>query len=91
MSILDYIYEFVYSFFVEPIMNLIGNHFNNAGIDTVFNLTMPGSDTVLISADFHDLVLFGVSIFLLIVSIAFFWGVIKMLYKVGRSFFGGRR
>lgn len=91
MSILDYIYNFVYEFFLVPIYNFVDNFFDFSGPTTPITLTMPGSNVVLLTTTFHDLILFGVSIFLLIASIGFFWGVIKMLYKVGRSLFGGKR
>lgn len=91
MSILEYIYEFVWDFFVEPISNFFLNHFDALDFQTPISLTMPGSNVVLLTASVNDFLMLGISIFLLIASMSFFWGVVKMLYKVGRSMFGGKR
>lgn len=89
-DLLDLIYEMFYDEFVIPLQNFLLD-WTSLSSDTSIVLTMPGSNTPLISTDLFGIISLCFGIFLFIGSIICFIGVIKFLYKIGKSLFGGRR
>ena len=90
-DLLILIYDWFYSWFIAPVMAFIDNNSNVLSSTTPIVITMPGSNIALITCDIFDIFLFGSAIFLFIGSIICFIGVLKFMYKMGKSLFGGRR
>jgi len=90
-DLLTLIYSWFFQWFLEPIRTFITNYAEDMDLATPVVITMPGSNTPLISLSVADLFFFGSTIFLFIGSIICFIGVLKFMYKMGKSLFQGRR
>jgi len=90
-NLLTLIYDWFYNWFILPIWSFVNNWGFSITTQTPIVITMPGSNTPLITTDIGDIFIFGGAIFLFIGSIICFIGVLKFFYKMGKSFFGGRR
>ena len=95
-DLLSLIYTWFFEWFINPIYIFIED-FANGSLNihsvngTPIVITMPGSNTPLITTNLGDLFILGGSIFLFIGSIICFIAVLKFFYKMGKSLFGGRR
>ena len=90
-DLLSLIYQWFFDWFIVPIWHFVDGVSSSISISTPIVITMPGSNTPLITTDIGDIFVFGGAVFLFIGSIICFIGVLKFMFKMGKRLFGGRR
>ena len=92
MNIFYEIMSWLYETLVAPMSEFFADRFDLLGFnDTPFSITMPGSNIVMFTASVSDLFMFAIAILVFIGSICLLVGLVKVLYKMGKSLLGGRR
>ena len=89
-DLLSLIYQSFYEWFVIPLQDYL-LEWTNLDFETPVVITMPGSNTALLTTSLMEIITLAGGIFLFIGSIICFIGVLKLFYKIGRRLFGGRR